>query len=388
MKPAGVAAYEVAYNQTNNFGFWILDFGLKYTDRAGTGAGTYVARARVSDRLKGERQSAPPFNVEFPARAKGLAVQSKIQNPKSKMRSLAAKLASRRYTPILIAALVLAGCDSAVIEGKVFDARGETLPGVSVLTVDTPYETLTNGRGEYRVRFVPRQEFHVKFFKTGYTTGDLRIQKVLEARSVVANPISLISLPEGPGVYLSNDRFSTYLRTTIDTPTSLERMADKSTVFGTHRQPVETLARKPFIVIYRGFTIPRYGIKLNRLEEVEVMPPAGVSGKEGLKAWVRSGEVPIDVREVDLGQGQLLSIAFSGELEFGAYAVHWGALDGALASEEPRIFCFRIIEQMTPVDDLAKPATKEATPRDAAKKPAPSAPAAQGATGPAEDDEG
>ena len=304
------------------------------------------------------------------------------------MRSLAAKLASRRYTPILIACLILAGCDSAVIEGKVFDARGETLPGVSVLTVDTPYETLTNGRGEYRVLFVPRQEFHVKFFKTGYTTGDLRIQNVVEARSVRANPISLISLPEGPGVYLSDDRFSAYVRTTIDDkPTNLTRKAENSTVFGTYRQPVETLARKPFIVIYRGFTIPRYGIKLNRLEEVEVKPPADVSGKEGLKAWVRSGEVPIDVREVDPGQGQLLRIAFSGELDFGAYAVHWGALDGALASEERRIFCFRIIEQMTPVDDFAKPAAKEATPRDAAKKPAPSAPEAPEATGPVEDGE-
>ena len=384
MKPPRAAGYEVAYNRMNNFGFWILDFGLKYNAPRPAGTENSVAGTPVSGRSRRASRNAPSGRANFSLCPNRLALQSKIQNPKSKIEIGTVDYVRTRYIPLLAACLILAGCDSAVIEGKVFDARGETLPGVSVLTVDTPYETLTNGRGEYRVRFVPRQEFHVKFFKTGYTTGDLRIQKVLEARSVKANPISLISLPEGPGVYLSDDRFSTYLRTMIDTPTSLERMADKSSVFGTHWQPVETLARKPFIVIYRGFTIPRYGIKLNRLEEVDVMPPAGVSGKEGLKAWVRSGEVPIDVREVDLGQGQLLSIAFSGELEFGAYAVHWGALDGALASEEPRIFCFRIIEQMTPVDDLATPATKEATPRDAAKKPAPSAPEA---TGPVDDAE-
>jgi len=244
-----------------------------------------------------------------------------------------------------------------------------------VLTVDTPYEALTNGRGEYRVRFVPRDVFHVKFFKTGYTTGDLRIQDVTEARSVVANTISLISLPEGPGVYLSNDRFSTYDRTTFDTPSEMKRKDDESVVFGTFRSPFETKERWPFIVVYRGFTMPRYGMKLNRLESIEVMAAQGVSGKEGVKAWVRSGEVPIGIKVVDVGQDQLLRIELSRELEFGAYALHWGALDGDLTSEERRIFCFNVVEEFTPPPDLITPATEDVAPGEAGKKkPAPSEP--------------
>ncbi|MBM3290744.1 MAG: carboxypeptidase regulatory-like domain-containing protein, partial [Candidatus Hydrogenedentes bacterium] len=285
--------------------------------------------------------------------------------------------------------LLVARCDSAGIEGRVFDARGEALPGVSVLTVGTPYETLTNGRGEYRVRFVPRDEFHVKFFKTGYTTGDLRIQNVTQARSVTANPISLISLPEGPGVYLSDDRFTEYVRTAIDTPSDMRRKADKTTVPGTYRPPIETLKRRPFIVVFRGFTVPRYGIKMNRLEETDVLRPGDDTGKDTRKAWVRSGEVPIDVREVDVGQGQLLSITMPGELELGAYAVHWGALDGDRTTEEPRVFSFRIIEEPTPIADLEVPADSAAPPGGAPKKPAPVRPAAEDSpTGPAEDDEG
>ncbi|NUM55482.1 MAG: carboxypeptidase-like regulatory domain-containing protein [Candidatus Hydrogenedentes bacterium] len=273
---------------------------------------------------------------------------------------------------LVAAVLLLVGCDSAVIQGKVYDSRGEALPGVSVLTVDTPYEALTNGRGEYAVRFVPKREFHIKFFKTGYTTGDLLIRDVLDARPVTATPISLISLPEGPGVYLSDERYTKYERAAPDKPVELRRVADESTVFGTHRQPYETLDRSPFIVVYRGFTIPRYGIKMNRLEEAEVKRPDGISGKEGLKAWVRSGEVPIDVSVVDVGQAQLLRISYAGELGLGAYAVQWGALDGDLTAEEPRIFCFRVVETLTPPPDLAKPATDDAAPGDAPKtKPAP-----------------
>ena len=276
-----------------------------------------------------------------------------------------------RYLLILTAIALLAGCDRAVIDGKVFDARGEALPGVSVMAAGTPYESLTNGRGEYALRFVPSKEFHVKFFKTGYTTGDLRIQNVTAARSVTANPINLISLPEGPGVYLSDAKFTDYIRTAADTPTSFQRASDKSAVFGTHRQPIETMVRTPFIVIYRGFTIPRYGIKMNRLEEIDVMPPPGVSGKTGGKAWVRSGDVPIDVREVDVGQGQLLSITFANELDYGAYAVHWGSLDGDLNAEEHRMFCFKVAEQPTPTADLAKPAPDGTGPGAADKKSAP-----------------
>lgn len=288
-----------------------------------------------------------------------------------------------------MAAILLAGCDSAVIEGKVFDARGEALPGVSVRTIDTPYEALTNGRGEYRVRFVPRQEFHVKFFKTGYTTGDLRIQKVVQPRSVTANPISLISLPEGPGVYLTDDRYSDYMRTTFDTPVKFRRKSDDTIVFGTFHPPVETLVRRPYIAVYRGFTIPRFGIKLNRLEETEVLRADDTASKEGKKAWVRAGEVPIDVREVDVGQGQLLSVTLNNDLGPGGYAVHWGALDGDSSLDEPRIFCFKVVEELTPLNDTVELPSEKTKPGQSARKPPAPAPSLSDAPStPAEDDEG
>ncbi|MCC6798462.1 MAG: carboxypeptidase regulatory-like domain-containing protein [Candidatus Hydrogenedentes bacterium] len=261
-------------------------------------------------------------------------------------------------------ALLLAGCDSAVIQGVVLDARGETLPGVSVHTVGTPYEALTNGRGEYRVRFVPQEEFHVQFFKTGYTTGDLRIQSVTEARSVRANPISLISLPESSGVYLSDNRFSHYERTTFDTPKQYERQSDESIVYGFLRAPVETKDLRPFIVIYRGFTIPRCCPKLNALEETEVK----VGAKENVKAWIRAGEIPIEINEVDVGQGQLLSVLPAGELPYGAYAIHWGMLDGDMSVDESRAFAFKIVEEFTPTEAPEEPAATDAA-KEADKKP-------------------
>ncbi|MCC6155742.1 MAG: carboxypeptidase regulatory-like domain-containing protein [Candidatus Hydrogenedentes bacterium] len=256
----------------------------------------------------------------------------------------------------MTALFVASGCDSAVIQGVVLDARGQALPGVSVHTVGTPHEALTNGRGEYRVRFVPMEEFHVQFFKTGYTTGDLRIQSVTEARSVRANPISLISLPEGPGVYLSDNRFSHYERTTFDSPKQLARQSDESIVYGFLRAPIEIKDLRPFIVIYRGFTIPRCCPKLNALEETEVK----VGAKEKVKAWVRAGEIPIEVSEVDVGQGQLLSALPLGELPFGAYAVHWGALDGDMSADEQRSFAFRIVEEFTPTEKPEEPIAPDA----------------------------
>lgn len=294
-------------------------------------------------------------------------LQSKVQNPKSKISPRTKGPVWTRFLYSLLTIALFSGCDAAIIQGKVFDSRGETLPGVSVLTEGTPYEALTNGRGEYAVRFVPKEEFHVKFFKTGYTTGDLLIRDVLEARPVTATAISLIKLPEGPGVYLSDERYSAYERAASDTPVELRRMSDESTVFGTYRQPRETLDRSPFIVVYRGFTIPRYGIKMNRLEETEVKPPEGVSGREGVKAWVRSGEIPVDVSVVDVGQAQLLRIAYVGELGLGGYAVHWGALDGDKTAEEERLFCFRIVEKLTPPEGTVDGA-EEGAPDEAAKK--------------------
>lgn len=282
----------------------------------------------------------------------------------------------------IVGALVLAGCDSAVISGTVIDARGQALPGVAVRVDDTPYETLTNGRGEYRLRYIPQESVRLRFAKTGFTSFTLE-QPAEYATKIEAPKVRLAQLPESPGVFLYENY--EYIRTTFETAQTLKLKSDQTIVMGTVRKDlVETLKRAPAIGIYRGYQIPAYGIRLNKLVSTEVMPPEGLSGEEGIVAWTRGPEVPIDVRPVDGSnreQAQLLQIFFQQELDYGAYAVHWGALDGVTTTNEPRIFCFKVVEELTPSETEQ---SVEATPGTPSASGAPDQPE----NTPAEDDEG
>jgi len=276
------------------------------------------------------------------------------------------------------------GCDSAVINGTVVDSRKQALPGVAVRAEGTPYEALTNGRGEYDVRYVPQAGLRLSFAKTGFTSFTLPLD-VQDAVRVDAPAVMLAQLPESPGVFLY-ENFE-YTRTTFVTPDQLKRKEDETIVFGTLRKDLaETLKHAPPIGIYRGYQMPAFGIRLNRLEETEVHPLPGYSGKEGIMAWIRGAEVPIDVRPVDSsdrGDAQLLQIFFMKELDLGAYAIHWGALDGDPMSEERRMFCFKVVDQLTPAEKIDDPETEAVKDGDKTD----SAPT-ETADAPAEDDEG
>ncbi|HRI88769.1 MAG TPA: carboxypeptidase-like regulatory domain-containing protein [Candidatus Hydrogenedentes bacterium] len=291
----------------------------------------------------------------------------------------------RYLLPIML--ILLAGCDGAVIDGVVIDGRDQALPGVAVRVEGTPYETLTNGRGEYRVRYVPNKELQVRFAKTGYTSFALPIEAQQDTKPFVAPRVRLAQLPEGPGVFLY-ENFD-YVRTTFVTPDQLKRKSDATIVFGTLRKDLtETLKRAPSIGIYRGYQIPVHGIRMNRLEETEVLPLPGYSGSEGNFAWTRGPEIAIDIRPVDSSDktgAQLLQVWFPRELDYGAYAIHWGALDGDAMSEERRMFCFKVVETLTPPEKIDDPTATDAT--TTVGESAESAPAEE-VTAPAEDDEG
>ncbi|HRK36517.1 MAG TPA: hypothetical protein PLJ47_18110, partial [Candidatus Hydrogenedentes bacterium] len=113
-----------------------------------------------------------------------------------------------------------------------------------------------------------------------------------------------------------------------------------------------------------------------------------VTGSEGNFAWTRGPEIAIDIRPVDSSDktgAQLLQVWFPRELDYGAYAIHWGALDGDAMSEERRMFCFKVVETLTPPEKIDDPTATDAT--TTVGESAESAPAEE-VTAPAEDDEG
>lgn len=274
---------------------------------------------------------------------------------------------------------LLSGCGGAVVEGTVVDPHGEPLPGVAVRVEGTRYSALTNGVGRYKVRYVPG-EVVLGFSKNGYTPNRLtrqwpRAQPIREPTAVRLDP-----LPPAPGVYLMDDDYRFWPTSSLKLD-ELKRKSDQAVVYGT-RNPIsaETTFRGPAIVIYRGYNMPLYGVKLTKLEKAEVEQQSGLSGTEGVEAWVAGADLPIAVNPIDQEEQQLLQIQLQDILELGAYAVHWGALYGDTLSEQQRIFCFRIVDQLTPVE----PEGEEQGDGAASK----SAPRAEEPTAPSEDDEG
>ncbi|MBN2308406.1 MAG: carboxypeptidase regulatory-like domain-containing protein [Candidatus Hydrogenedentes bacterium] len=238
--------------------------------------------------------------------------------------------------PLLVlgAGLVLAGCGATRIEGRVVDVKGDALPGVAVSVEGSSYQALTNGLGEYRIKFRPgRVVLH--FAKTGYTPGILEAQ--LEAyRPVLATPVELWPLPGNAGVHIfENYRY----RATKPVQPDAFVLANGEVVFGTQKWPeLETADQEPVIICHN---MPRYGVKLTRLDLAEVILEEAVAGSDTVTVWKPSRAVPVSVVPIDEPDALLLHVRFTGPLEPGTYALHWGALEGQ-ARPEGRIFLFSV----------------------------------------------
>ncbi len=249
---------------------------------------------------------------------------------------------SRRFAPAFALCLTFTGCGVGYIEGTVVDVAGEALPGVAVQVEGTPHQGLSNALGRYTVKYEPGQ-LSLYFSKTGYTPGML-VLDVNEMRSVEATPVLLWRLPEGKGVYFyENHR---YRRTDFVNPAPFKSKLDGSIIYGTPRWPREsTTDPEPLIICYK---MPIYGGKLCQMTLMEVQPTSEQATAQEVSAWAVGKEIPIAMEPIDAPEGLLVQIRMNTPLEMGAYAVHWGALNGDQSQDE-RMFFFNVVEPIEPL---------------------------------------
>ncbi|MCP4642083.1 MAG: carboxypeptidase regulatory-like domain-containing protein [bacterium] len=239
---------------------------------------------------------------------------------------------------VAFAALALAvGCAQPVVEGRVVDVKGDALPGAAVTVAGTPYQALTNARGEYRVSYRPGP-VQVDCVKTGYTPGRLELE-VTEARVVPARDVALWPLPPDAGVFLFQN--CRYTATKPIQPETFQGAGDR-TVHGTRRwSEVETLDPQPTIM---SFNMPRYGIRFCQLELAEIPLAIEMTGPQTIEIWRPTRTIPISAVAIDGPDGVLVQVRYDGALSPGCYAVHWGALDGD-THLETRMFFFSVGER-------------------------------------------
>jgi Carboxypeptidase regulatory-like domain len=251
---------------------------------------------------------------------------------------------SIRFGSFLAAALGLlaAGCSPAVIEGTVADVKGDALPGVAVRVEGTNHEALTDAVGTYQVYFKPGT-VQLSFFKTGYTPGRLELD-VDAPRQVQAAQVVLWPLPVNKGVYLYEDfryRELTRIKPSLFVP------ATGAPAYGTRRWAgIETVAPAPLILCF--FIPPRRGAKLCRLQLAEMTLREARGGDDTVNVWVAGTPIPMAEVPIDGIDGHLVQIKPVNPLSPGAYAIHWGALDGQ-SDSEPLMFFFSVGEDFSPI---------------------------------------
>lgn len=253
-----------------------------------------------------------------------------------------------------------AGCTQTVrLRGVTQDISGQALPGVVVRVAGTDHEALSTATGRYTLRTGPA-ELHLEFFKTGYTPAQLTVSATAAGTAEV-EPVQLWPLPIGEGVYL----FKNFRYLQADHPrVNRYRVQDKGVVFGTPVEPALVIEwadpgespdmNPPLLIAHK---LPAYDARLHRLQRVDAAPAPVVGMQRGEQtsqpiqytetAWIADEPVPLMMRPIDEPERLLVELRAGRALAPGAYAIHWGALEG-YDSIDPRVFLFAIAE---PPDD-------------------------------------
>ena len=236
-------------------------------------------------------------------------------------------------------------CERCVIEGTVEDVQGQALPGVAVSVEGTEWQALTDAMGRYTVRYRPGPVV-LDFLKNGYTPGRIELDAPT-ARVVQAAPAVLWRLPVGKGVYLyDRDRY------TPAYPIEPEHysLGALGTVHGVKRIGEVTTPNPAPTIIAHG--MPPYGMSLCRLKRAEVPVAIAEDQTQELPLWIPAARLALTVTPIDEPEGLLLHLGLPHPLDPGAYALHWGALDGQDA-REMRAFVFSVAEDEAPGEEEA-----------------------------------
>ena len=107
-----------------------------------------------------------------------------------------------------------------------------------------------------------------------------------------------------------------------------------------------------------------------RLAEMTLREAYG--GEDTVNVWEAGEPVPMAEVQIDDIDGLLVQIKPVNPLRPGAYAIHWGALEGQ-SSPEPRMFFFSVGEDLRPVaapEEESKAAETPAEPAKGGESPA------------------
>ena len=232
----------------------------------------------------------------------------------------------------LIAMALLPSCEQGIVEGRVTNEQDETLPGVVVSIRGTEHQTMTTALGQYRM-LAPPGPLTLDFIKTGYTPGQSGIS-VEPGRVGQVSPVTLWQLPQAAGVYLVEG--AVFHETVRATPRRFS-LENGDIVYATRREvAVVTQSAQPMIVAYRA---PRYDARLVRLRQEQAT--LGIGEANRFPVWTAAGSRSVEMVALDEAQQVLLRVVLNEPLEPGAYALHWGALEGYGAIEK-QIFMFKV----------------------------------------------
>lgn len=253
--------------------------------------------------------------------------------------------------------VLLSGCmQNALLRGKVNDISGQELPGVVVRVTGSSYEGLSNANGDYSFR-VASGNLEIDFAKTGYAPVHMSVT-VPSLGILDLEPVRLWPLPVAEGVYtFINFRYQATERPRVNRYI----VKDKGFAFGTPVEPGVTIdyadpkacpeENPPRLIAHK---MPAYDAHLCRLQKVKAsLAQTGLLSTNDKKnekipynedIWIAAESIPLISKPLDEPERQLLELRPTQALEPGAYAIHWGALDGYDGIDH-RAFLFSIVEK-------------------------------------------
>ncbi len=230
--------------------------------------------------------------------------------------------------------LSVPACYRSGVSGTVRNVQGEGLPGVVVQVSGEDTQAITDARGHYRIASATADAM-LDFFKTGYAPAQVQLDADTR-RQAVRGDVQMWQLPGSAGAYLLDDYRYTQISWVI--PRQFF-MSDGTVAYGTRSEPSPaTNTSEPVILCYRT---PRYDARLSRLVRAKPMQPSATAAP--FEIWTAGGTIDADLVPVDTPQGVLRRLRIDRPLEPGAYAVHWGALEGYTTLEN-RVFLFEVAE--------------------------------------------
>lgn len=269
-------------------------------------------------------------------------------------------LFARPYTDALLCVtlcIVLFGCgQTSRIKGITTDVSGAELPGVVIRVVGTAHEGFSNANGAYSFRSLPG-ELELEISKTGYAP----VHRSITAPSLGVfnmDPIQLWPLPPAEGVYT----FYRYHYEATERPRANRYLVENEGIaFGTPVEPGIVIPyadpksnpelNPPRLIAHR---MPVYDARFCRLRKVKATAAQSTSVKakdnKNKKlsytedVWVADESIPLISTPLDEPERLLMELCPTMPLEPGAYAIHWGALDG-YDSIDHRAFLFSVIEE-------------------------------------------